>query len=226
MAFAGGHRSRRERALAAIVLALLILFPTTLAAQEPDPSPDADAELEEQAGEGEVADASRKGTETVSMRDFKFAPKKVTIDVGDEIRWRNRGDEPHNATGKGNSFDTPDLDPGDDADERFNDAGTYEYVCTIHRSMKGTVQVQAEGDASAGGGSGDIEDPITAPPTDDSSTSTGLSDDSLGSTGSDEPSGTLPETGNEEIPLFALGAALLAAGLLTGAAAAWAEWAR
>jgi LPXTG-motif cell wall-anchored protein len=95
--------------------------------------------------------------------------------------------------------------------------------------MKGTVEVEATAGgsdpqaASAPGAS--IEEPIAPldPGTVGSSGDSGSATDSGAATDS---GGSLPSTGEEELPLFALGAALLAAGLLVGAAAAWAEWAR
>jgi LPXTG-motif cell wall-anchored protein len=210
---------------AAIGFTAVAIFPAALAAQEgPEPG-EAPAEIgtapQARAGGGSAA---AKGTNSVEIRNFKFRPKTVTIDAGDRVRWRNEDADDHTATARDGSFDTGILSENESATEEFDDAGTFRYICEIHPSMKGTVEVEAE----SGGGSdpeatsapsGSIEDPI--PPSDSSALG---SSDGSGSTA--DSGGSLPSTGEEELPLFALGAALLAAGLLVGAAAAWAEWAR
>jgi plastocyanin len=224
MASRGGQRSLRAAAAAAALLAALVLSPAALEAQGPD---DGDATGPD-AGAVPPADAADRSTrsdkesESVSIRDFSFAPKTVNIDAGERVRWENDGNEQHNATGKGSSFDTRDLDPGEEAEERFSDAGTYRYVCTIHPQMKGTVEVEAAGGGTggSGGASSTGTEVVPAP------LSSGPGAQSGFSRGSGDSRGSLPATGNEELPLFAVGAALVAAGLLAGAAAAWAEWPR
>ena len=204
---------------AAVVLAAVASFPAALAAQEEPEPGDAAAEIggapETRAGAGSAA----KATDSVEIRNFKFRPKTMTIDTGDRVRWRNEDADDHTATARDDSFDTGTLGENESATEQFDDEGTFRYICELHPSMKGTVEVEAAGGGSdpqaASAPSGSIEDPIP-------SVDPGASDSSGSATDS---GGSLPATGEEELPLFALGAALLAAGLLVGAAAAWAEWA-
>ena len=75
----------------------------------------------------------------VAIEDFSFNPASVTILTGDTVRWTNKDSAVH--TVKGSSFESGELKTGDTYEFRFTDAGTYNYECSIHPSMKGTVVV-------------------------------------------------------------------------------------
>ncbi len=85
-----------------------------------------------------TATASR--TVTVSMKNFFFAPKNVSISPGDRVVWSNVSNKKHTAT-KGGSFDTGRIKPGAAAAVKFNGRGTYRYVCSLHPEMTGKIVV-------------------------------------------------------------------------------------
>ena len=76
----------------------------------------------------------------VSINDFAFNPESVTISAGDTVRWTNLDSETHTATSS--AFDSGTLQEGESYEFMFTDAGTYEYYCSIHPSMQGTVIVE------------------------------------------------------------------------------------
>jgi plastocyanin len=78
---------------------------------------------------------------SIEMRDFAFSPRTVEIRVGDRVTWTNRDGVEHNATN--GSFDTGLLAEGESASIRFTAPGTYEFFCTPHPSMTGTVIVRS-----------------------------------------------------------------------------------
>ena len=75
----------------------------------------------------------------VSIKDFAFNPDAVTISAGDTVRWMNL--DPTTHTIKGSDFKSNTLREGDSYEFLFPKAGVYEYECSIHPSMKGTVTV-------------------------------------------------------------------------------------
>ena len=77
----------------------------------------------------------------VEIVDFAYDPDPVTIAVGGKITWLNQDSAPHTATAEDESFDTGTLDQGKLKAETFKEAGTFSYICTIHPTMKGTVEV-------------------------------------------------------------------------------------
>jgi len=121
------------------------------------------------AGSAMAADA------TVEMQDFDFDPQTVTIDVGDSVTWTNTGAAPHTATAQG-EFDTGILNAGESDSVTFSEAGSFDYICTVHPQMTGTVVVEAAGTTEP---SPTIGDPVTVTPAptdtiDAAATSTGI----------------------------------------------------
>jgi plastocyanin len=80
----------------------------------------------------------------VSVKNLAFTPAAVTIAVGGRVVWRfEDADVPHTVTADANSFGSaPDgLTSGSFA-HGFGTAGTYDYHCDFHPTMKGTVTVR------------------------------------------------------------------------------------
>lgn len=94
----------------------------------------ADFQAEEGEPSGEV--------ETIIIRDNGFDPDEKTISVGDRIRWRNEGALDHNSTGAGGAWTSPNIPPNGTYERPFNTAGEFEYTCTLHPDMTGTIIVQ------------------------------------------------------------------------------------
>jgi plastocyanin len=77
----------------------------------------------------------------VEIVDFAYDPDPVTVQVGGKVIWLNQDSAPHTATADDGSFDTGTLDQGKLKSETFKEAGTYSYICEIHPTMHGTVEV-------------------------------------------------------------------------------------
>jgi plastocyanin len=77
---------------------------------------------------------------TVDMVDLAFKPRALTIERGQTVTFRNRGKVTHNAKGK--DFFTKVVEPGGSYSHTFKRAGTFEYVCTFHPGMEGTLNVR------------------------------------------------------------------------------------
>jgi plastocyanin len=96
-------------------------------------------------GAAEKPSGGGGGTETVDMKDIQFVPKDVTVDAGTTITWTNSDSVPHTVTkegGPGADFDSGNVDPGATFEQTFDEAGTVDYVCTIHPGQAGTVTVK------------------------------------------------------------------------------------
>ncbi len=108
-----------------------------------------------------VAEGEPNIRRTVQMIDNAFQPATVTIEEGEAVRWRNDGAVPHTVTIEG-QFDSGFVDPGEDFIRVFEEAGVYDYICTIHPEMVGSIKVvEAEAVvASAGIGGGPASAPL------------------------------------------------------------------
>lgn len=81
----------------------------------------------------------------VEIEDFSYRPDPVTIEEGGKVIWKNRDSAPHTATAADGSFDTGTIEEDKLKSETFKEPGTYDYVCSIHPQMHGTVEVVAAG---------------------------------------------------------------------------------
>jgi plastocyanin len=86
---------------------------------------------------------SASGGAQVSMKDIKFDPSDVTIKTGETVTWTNDDSVGHDVTGDDfKSGDPGGLQNGDTFEHTFDTAGTFDYVCTVHPGMKGSVTVK------------------------------------------------------------------------------------
>ncbi|MGH2578664.1 MAG: cupredoxin domain-containing protein [Actinomycetota bacterium] len=88
---------------------------------------------EDPVGGGASADGS-----TIGVRDYEFEPTTATVDVADTVTWVWEGSASHNVAGDG--FQSTDQSSGTFR-HTFDRPGTYEYECTIHPGMEGSVIV-------------------------------------------------------------------------------------
>ncbi|WP_369805125.1 cupredoxin family copper-binding protein [Mycobacterium sp. IS-836] len=77
----------------------------------------------------------------VSIDNFAFAPATLTVKVGSTVTWTNRDEEPHTVAASDGSFHSPGMGTGATFSHTFPTAGKFDYVCSIHPMMHGTVVV-------------------------------------------------------------------------------------
>ena len=75
----------------------------------------------------------------VAIQGMKFVPANLTVAAGDTITFTNMDSARHTATANDGSFDTGRLSRGESATVTIRGAGTFDYICLLHRSMKGRV---------------------------------------------------------------------------------------
>jgi plastocyanin len=86
-----------------------------------------------------AAPASRSDS-TITISDFKFVPRALTVRHGAHIKVTNGDGAPHTVTADdGRSFDSGTVAQGDSATIRVAQAGRFAYHCTIHPFMKGRL---------------------------------------------------------------------------------------
>ena len=78
----------------------------------------------------------------IVMRDIKFDPENATARAGQEICWPNEDTIDHNVVAQsGADFESDLYGQGETFTATVEQAGTVEYVCTIHPAMVGTIEV-------------------------------------------------------------------------------------
>ena len=79
----------------------------------------------------------------VKIDNFTFVPQTLTIKPGTTVTWINEDDIPHTVASTGKEFRSKALDTDDKFSFTFTTAGTFEYFCSLHPHMRGTIVVEA-----------------------------------------------------------------------------------
>ena len=85
---------------------------------------------------------STPGPDQVFMQNLMFNPTSITVAVNATVTWTNKDNVGHNVTSDSGWFASSTIDPGNTYSHQFTAAGTYQYRCTIHQNMNGTVIVR------------------------------------------------------------------------------------
>ena len=104
---------------------------------------DAAEQPAEESGSGDSGGGGGGGGAEVSMEGIKFVPADVTVKPGDTVTWTNNDSVGHDVTGDNfKSGDAGAMQGGDTFEFTFDKAGTFDYVCTVHPGMEGSVTVK------------------------------------------------------------------------------------
>lgn len=94
------------------------------------------------AGSGTSADVTIVVGAAGQGNPLPYSPSPYTVKVGSTVTWVNKDTSTHTVTSIGSSlFDSGNILPGGSYSFTFTQAGTYQYYCTIHPWMKGTIIV-------------------------------------------------------------------------------------
>jgi plastocyanin len=78
----------------------------------------------------------------VKIENFTFAPQRVTVKAGTTVTWINDDDTPHTVSSATKAFKSKAIDTDDKFSFTFMTAGVYEYFCSLHPHMTGTIVVE------------------------------------------------------------------------------------
>jgi plastocyanin len=80
----------------------------------------------------------------VTIDQFAYGPRELTVPAGSRVTWVNRDDVPHTVTSadQPRRFNSGTLDTDGQFTHLFTTPGTYEYFCAVHPKMTGKVIVK------------------------------------------------------------------------------------
>lgn len=87
-----------------------------------------------------TAGAAATSTEVTIPGKF-YSPRALDVLVGTTVTWRNADVSTHTVTEDDDAFDSGHLRPGQMFAATFSTPGVFQYHCTIHRFMRGTLRV-------------------------------------------------------------------------------------
>src|ERR1700731_3467775 len=86
--------------------------------------------------------AAQDATNVITIDNFTFSPKELTVAVGTTVKWVNHDDIPHLIVEKKTIFRSKALDTDDSYSFTFTSAGDFDYFCGLHPHMVGKVIVK------------------------------------------------------------------------------------
>ena len=91
-----------------------------------------------------VASQAQAATVEVKIDNFTFNPQQITVKAGDTVIWVNHDDIPHTVTSKTMVFRSKAMDTDDKFSFTFATPGKFDYFCSLHPHMTGTIVVEAK----------------------------------------------------------------------------------
>jgi plastocyanin len=86
--------------------------------------------------------ALKSGAADVAITGFSFGPTTLKVGAGQKVTWTNADDTPHQITLVGGDAKRSDVMlKGQSATMQFDAAGNIAYICGLHPTMKGTIEV-------------------------------------------------------------------------------------
>jgi plastocyanin len=84
-------------------------------------------------------------SKTVTITNFQFSPKRVTVKAGSDVTWEVK-EGVHTVTADKGLFESQNLSAGQKFSFKFTKPGAYRYYCSFHggkggHEMAGTVMV-------------------------------------------------------------------------------------
>ena len=93
------------------------------------------------AASASAAGTTKPAVHTIVIEAMVYQPAALAVRRGDTVVWSNKDPFPHTATAPG-AFDSRAIAAGASWKFVAQRSGNYDYICTLHPTMKGTLSVQ------------------------------------------------------------------------------------
>lgn len=84
-------------------------------------------------------------TGAITIKNMMFTPSQISILKGGTVTWTNNDSTAHTVVDDLSNVGGPssgDIQPGSTYSFTFNKTGSFQYHCSIHPSMRGTIVVK------------------------------------------------------------------------------------
>lgn len=81
---------------------------------------------------------------SVGLKDSRFDPKDIEISAGDTVTFTNNDPFDHTVTSAADSaieYNSGEIGQDATFEQTFDTAGTYDFFCLIHPTMRGAITV-------------------------------------------------------------------------------------
>ena len=123
-----------------IIAAITALAVVTAACGDDDTTETTAATTTTSAGVTTVASTiPSTGGAAITVSNFQFTPNAVSVAVGETVTFAFAGT--HTTTSVDDLWDSGNKSAGETFDVTLDAPGSYEFFCSIHASMRGTITV-------------------------------------------------------------------------------------
>jgi plastocyanin len=91
------------------------------------------------------SNSTNPATGHIDIRNMMFTPSQITVAKGGTVTWTNNDSTAHTVVDDLSNVGGPssgDIPPGGTYSFTFNKTGSFQYHCSIHPSMRGTIVVK------------------------------------------------------------------------------------
>lgn len=84
-------------------------------------------------------------TGIINIKNMMFTPSQITVQKDGTVTWTNNDNTAHTVTDDLSNVGGPasgNIEPGSTYSFTFNKTGSFQYHCSIHPSMRGTIVVK------------------------------------------------------------------------------------
>lgn len=96
----------------------------------------ADKDGDEKAGGGAAVEG-----DAVAIEEFQYKPDNLKVKAGTKVTFTNKDEFAHTVTAKDEAYDSGNMAKDAVFEHTYDEPGTYDYFCSIHVYMTGTVTV-------------------------------------------------------------------------------------
>lgn len=94
-----------------------------------------------QAADAPTTTSASSSSGEISIANFQFDGPE-SVQVGATVTVTNSDDVSHTWTSEDDAFDSGSLSQGETFEFTFDEAGEYQFVCSIHPGMSGSITVE------------------------------------------------------------------------------------
>ena len=134
----------RKGVLVTIIVVIILVIGAAIALTHKSYSPSSSSTYSSNSNSNQSA-SNQPASGTIDIRNMMFTPSQITVAKGGTVTWTNNDSTTHTVVDDLQNVGGPnsgDIAPGTTYKFTFTKTGSYQYHCSIHPSMRGTIVVK------------------------------------------------------------------------------------
>jgi len=136
---------RKLSYLTALAVVIIVVGLVVALAHKSNPPAPSNNSQTNQSSSSSSSSSNQSTAATINIRDMMFTPSQITVAKGDTVTWTNNDTTTHTVVDDLSNVGGPssgNIAPGQTYSFTFEKTGSFQYHCSIHPSMRGTIVVK------------------------------------------------------------------------------------